>query len=116
TRRNYEPIRVMMDRIESLRLRMDGGSSVKRDELTLIDYALESLIERTSEYEKRQRESMLLGRRQLFIDIIHGERLGTLEERLLELKPLPAEIRFTRYAVVVVEIGQYSEFQQSYSI
>ncbi|WP_019637673.1 helix-turn-helix domain-containing protein [Paenibacillus fonticola] len=116
TKRNYKPIRVMMNRIESIRDRMDNLSVPKADELLLIDRALENLIQQTSDYEKRQHENMLIARRQLFIDIIQGERLGKVNERLRELKPLPDEVLGGRYIVIVVEILDFSDFQNHFSV
>lgn len=116
TKRNYKPIRVMMNRIESIRDRMDNPGVSKADELLLIDQALENLIQQTTDYEKQQHENMLIARRQLFIDIIQGERLGKVAGRLGKLKPLPEEALGGRYIVIVVEIMGFTEFQSHFSL
>jgi len=72
TRKNYQPIRAMVGRIESLRQREDE-LGLKMDELSLIDRALEDLIQQAADYEKQQRENLLISRRQLFYDLMQGE-------------------------------------------
>ncbi|QYR20326.1 AraC family transcriptional regulator [Paenibacillus sp. sptzw28] len=115
TRRNYEPIKVMMNRIQSMQLRIEDGRP-KTDELSLIDSALESLINQTMDYEKEHHENLLVRRRQLFLDMIGGERLNTVEQRLEQLGSLlPKDASAAKLYVVVTEINQYSEFQSSYS-
>ncbi|MGM0879519.1 MAG: helix-turn-helix domain-containing protein [Bacillota bacterium] len=115
TRKNYKPIRVMMNRIESIQLRNDGFG-IKMDELSIIDQTLDSLIQQTADYEKQQRENLLVSRRQLFLDIVQGERLDDLEERLLNLRLLPDNTSFDQFAFIVVEIGHYGDFRSGYSV
>lgn len=118
TRKNYKPIRVMMNRIESIQLRKEDGFGMKLDELSLIDHTLENLIQQTSDYEKQQREIMLVSRRQLFMDLVQGKQLETqdLEERLLQLKLLPEGRAFERFAFMLVDIGQYGDFRSGFSV
>jgi AraC-like DNA-binding protein len=115
TRKNYKPIRVMMDRIESIQLRKEGFG-IKMDELAIIDHTLDSLIQQTADYEKQQRENLLISRRQLFFDIVQGERLNDLEERLHKFKLLPENSSFDQFAFTVVEIGQYGDFRKGFSV
>ncbi|MBB3130970.1 AraC-like DNA-binding protein [Paenibacillus rhizosphaerae] len=115
TKRNYKPIRAMMNRIEAVRDRMDPPGGAKSDELLLIDRALENLIRQTADYEKQQQENMLIARRQLFIDLVQGERLGDANERLERLKPLPVQVTWP-YQLVLVEILEFSRFQQGFSV
>lgn len=49
SRRNYQPIKAMMNRIESIQLNMPQAA---KDELSVIDSALESLINRSMDYDK----------------------------------------------------------------
>lgn len=115
TRKNYKPIRVMMNRIESIQLRSDGFG-MKMDELSLIDRTLENLIQQTEDYEKEQRENLLVGRKQLFFEIIQGEGHQHVEERLLKLKLLPEVNTFDLFAFMVVEIGHYGHFRSGFSV
>ncbi|MCA0753580.1 AraC family transcriptional regulator [Paenibacillus sp. N4] len=115
TRKNYKPIRLMMNRIESIQL-SKGEFGTKLDELSMIDMTLETLIKQSADYEKQQRENLLVGRRQLFHDIIQGERLEAVEERLMKLRLLPEGTTLDRPAFVVVEIGQYGDFRSGFSL
>ncbi|MDU4696117.1 MAG: AraC family transcriptional regulator [Paenibacillus sp.] len=113
TRKNYQPIRAMVGRIESLRQREDE-LGLKRDELSMIDRALEDLIRQAADYEKQQRDNLLIGRRQLFYDLMQGEIPDRLEDRLKKLGVLPKEEPL-QLAFVVVEIRNYPDFRSSFS-
>ncbi|MGO4106888.1 helix-turn-helix domain-containing protein [Paenibacillus sp. YAF4_2] len=108
TRRNYKPIRLMMNRIQALQLRGSDGSVVKMDDLTMIDRALENLIVQSLDHEKEQQESIVLGRRQLFNELISGQRGDKMMERLRRLNLLP---NVGQYAVMVVRLNRYDDFQ-----
>ncbi|SFE52224.1 Helix-turn-helix domain-containing protein [Paenibacillus catalpae] len=108
TRRNYKPIRLMMNRIQALQLRGSDGTTVKMDDLTMIDRALENLIVQSEDHEKEQRESVVLQRRQLFNELINGQRSDQMMERLRRLNLLPDTGRF---AVMVVRLNRYEDFQ-----
>ncbi|WP_139997627.1 AraC family transcriptional regulator [Paenibacillus paridis] len=111
TRKNYRPIQVMMNRIQALQLQ--GGQLSENSELVVIDHALESLIEQTMHYEQRHHENLLVHRRQLFLDIIEGERIEAVAERLRQFQPLPMEPG--RLVFIAVEINQYGEFRKNYA-
>ncbi|ANY68150.1 hypothetical protein BBD42_17960 [Paenibacillus sp. BIHB 4019] len=108
TRRNYKPIRLMMNRIQALQLRSGDGGAVLTDDLTMIDRALENLIVQSLDHEKKQRESMMLQRRQLFNELISGEQNGQTNERMRKLDLLPSA---GQYAVMVVKLNRYDDFQ-----
>ncbi|MCM3626834.1 helix-turn-helix domain-containing protein [Paenibacillus glycanilyticus] len=108
TRRNYKPIRLMMNRIQALHLRGSDGTAVKLDDMTMIDRALENLIVQSQDHEKEQRESIVLRRRQLFNELISGQRSEQMLERLRSLNLLPSSGRF---AAMVVKLNNYEEFQ-----
>ncbi|HZG83635.1 helix-turn-helix domain-containing protein [Paenibacillus sp.] len=114
TRKNYKPIRIMMNRIESIRLREDEFGQ-KMDELSVIDSALENLIQQTAEFEKQQRENWLVSRRQLFHDVMHGNGLDIPEERFRTLAQLPEGGGPDMLAFIVVEIKQYRNFRSAFS-
>ncbi|WP_217593952.1 helix-turn-helix transcriptional regulator [Cohnella sp. GbtcB17] len=117
TRKNYRPIQLVMNRLQSIQLRTDAPPS-KKDELAMIDNALTSLISRSMDYEKQYHENLLLQRSQLFVDLIGGHKLGDdLADKMRKLSPLPqdedAEAR--SYAIAVAEIDEYPLFQSQYS-
>jgi len=114
TRKNYKPIRIMMNRIESIRLREDEFGQ-KMDELSMIDSALENLIQQTADFEKQQRENLLVSRRQLFHDLIQGNGLDIPEERFRTLAQLTESGGPDMLAFIVVEIKQYRDFRSAFS-
>lgn len=90
TKRNYRPIQLILNRIQSMQLRPDeneAASSVK-DELMIIDRALERLISQTVDYEQRHHENLLVQRRQLLLDIVESGESDSARARLGQLMPL----------------------------
>lgn len=116
TRRNYKPIRVMMNRIESIQLRHDSFG-MKLDELSQIDRTLEGLIQQTVDYEQQEQENLLVKRRQLFFDLIGGIAKGNLPSQLEQLKlyPLQGAAAFRSWAYVAVELNEYAAFTQGFT-
>lgn len=114
TRKNYKPIRVMMNRIESIQLRKDEFG-LKMDELSMIDRTLENLIRQTADFEKQQRENLLVSRRQLFHDILQGRSLGDAAERLRKVGLLKEAEGFGLFAFIVVEMRNYRDFRSEFS-
>ncbi len=114
TRKNYKPIRHMMNRVESISLR-NNEFGKKVDELTLIDHTLENLIQKTEDYDKQRHENLLVNRRQLFHDIVHGERLDKVEGRLWKLGLVPDGVSFAKMSFIVAEISHYGDFRSDFS-
>ncbi len=106
TRRNYKPIQLMMNRIQALQPRAeeDEAAPSVKDELALIDRALEHLIAQTVDYEKQHHENLLIHRRQLLVDLMEGERMDSFRQRLRHLGPL--DERFMEPASVAVLIAE----------
>ncbi|MHA7964656.1 helix-turn-helix domain-containing protein [Paenibacillus sp. CAU 1782] len=114
TRKNYKPIRVMMNRVESVSLR-SGTFGQKVDELAFIDHALENLIQKTEDYDKQRHENLLVNRRQLFHDIVHGEQLEKVKGRLWKLGLVPEGVTLSKMSFIVAEISQYGDFRSDFS-
>ncbi len=116
TRRNYKPIRVMMNRIESIQLRHDSFG-MRLDELSQIDRTLEGLIQQTVDYEKQQRENLLVTRRQLFVDLTEGIAKGDLLQQFAHLKLYPSHgaAALDKWAYVAVELNEYTAFTQDFT-
>lgn len=116
TRKNYRPIQLVMNRLQSIQLRTDAPPS-KKDELAMIDNALTSLISRSMDYEKQYHENLLLQRSQLFVDLIGGQQVGAdLDEKMRKLSPLQQGEEAGSYAIAVAEIDDYALFQSQYSV
>lgn len=105
TRRNYRPIQLMMQRIQQLPSR--PGEENNKDELWMIDHALQSLIRQTIDYEQQEHANILIRRRQLFLDLMEGTGTETVELRLNDLSPFADGGKrgvTLVYAVMVVEL------------
>ncbi|MGC6586372.1 helix-turn-helix domain-containing protein [Paenibacillus sp. Dod16] len=109
SRRNYQPIKAMMNRIESIQLNMPQAA---KDELSVIDSALESLINRSMDYDKKHDENLQLQRSQLFMDLIGGQKHEEeLQSRMSELTPMTLTEQPVGYVMMLGEINDYSGFQ-----
>ncbi|AIQ57074.1 helix-turn-helix domain-containing protein [Paenibacillus borealis] len=112
TRKNYRPIQAMMNRIQALQFREESLDSKSRSELVLIDQALETLINQTVSYQEQYDENLLVQRRQLFLDLMEGERGDSPDEKLERFKPFTEEAE--AYAFIAAEMNQYDEFRRKY--
>lgn len=112
TRKNYRPIKAMMNRIQALQFREESLDSKSRNELVLIDQALETLINQTVSYQKQYDENLLVQRRQLFLDLMEGEEGGFPEERLERFKPFTPDA--AHFAFIAAEMNHYDDFRRKY--
>jgi len=116
TRRNYRPIRIMMNRIESIQMNR-GELGMKMDELSMIDHTLESLIQQSADFEKQQNENLQASRRQLFYDLIQGELPPPeIEQRMRRLALWPQTDEQVQSVFVAVEMTRYGSFRTDYSV
>ncbi|MCP1424096.1 AraC-like DNA-binding protein [Paenibacillus xylanexedens] len=116
TRRNYKPIQIIMNRIESHQIRAFEHSSARTDEMKMIDGVLENLINHMMDYDKKSRENVLMQRSKLFNALLHGEHMENAAEQLKELSPLNDVHDSSRFVVVVGEINRYEKgFQERYT-
>ncbi|MGN7764380.1 helix-turn-helix transcriptional regulator [Paenibacillus sp. 22594] len=112
TRKNYRPIQAMMNRIQALQFREEGMDVTSRNELVMIDQALETLIHQTMDYQKQHDENLLVQRRQLFLDLLEGEQIVSLEDRLERFSPFSGATM--QFAYIAAEINQYDDFRHKY--
>ncbi|MEK4271756.1 helix-turn-helix domain-containing protein [Paenibacillus sp. FSL R7-0026] len=116
TRRNYKPIQIIMNRIESHQIRVFEHSGARTDEMKMIDGVLENLINHMMDYDKKSRENVLMQRSKLFNALLHGEHMENAAEQLKELSPLNDVHDSSRFVVVVGEINRYEKgFQERYT-
>ncbi|MEK4371365.1 helix-turn-helix domain-containing protein [Paenibacillus sp. FSL R5-0473] len=116
TRRNYKPIQIIMNRIESHQIRAFEHSGARTDEMKMIDGVLENLINHMMDYDKKSRENVLMQRSKLFNALLHGEHMENAAEQLKELSPLNDVNDSSRFVVVVGEINRYEKgFQERYT-
>ncbi|MHA7964320.1 helix-turn-helix transcriptional regulator [Paenibacillus sp. CAU 1782] len=114
TRKNYRPIKVMLNRLEALQLRDETLQNASGNELVLIDQALEALIAQTVDYRERYDENLLVQRRALFLDLLEGEPSAVTAERMERLQALPLSRHSSHYAYISAEINQYAAFREKF--
>lgn len=78
----------------------------------LIDQALETLINQTVSYQEQYDENLLVQRRQLFLDLMEGERGDSPDGKLERFKPFTEEAE--AYAFIAAEMNQYDGFRRKY--
>lgn len=114
TRKNYRPIKVMLNRLEALQLRDETLQRPSGNELVLIDQALEALIAQTVDYREQYDENLLVQRRQLFLDLLEGEPSAVTADRMERLQALPLSRGLGHYAFISAEINQYAAFRDKF--
>ncbi|MDF2670047.1 MAG: hypothetical protein K0R67_2353 [Paenibacillus sp.] len=111
-RHNYRPI----ERIKATLMNVNGDavgrSSV--DEFAFVTTSLEQLIETSRSYEQTYKESMLMRRKWLFLQLIEGNQ-PTDEEWKAEINRLSLPESFDVLIASIVEIDGYSDFIRDYS-
>lgn len=111
TRKNYKPIQVIMNRLQSHQIRhVDNDKPT--DEMKFIEGALENLISHTIDYDSQHKENLLLQRSRLFLDLLQSDRLEGIRPRLEQFAPV--SFRGSQYAVMVTEINQYDAVFHDY--
>lgn len=117
THRHYKPIQSIAVRIKDYTKRK-SGELVKHagdDELKFIESAIDSLLERTSQYEKQHNDDLLIRKRQVLVDWLEGYRIMDETEWRQETVRLQLPSQFDRLAVAMMEIDRYSHFISDYS-
>lgn len=114
TKRNYMPIERIWDRVEAFQKnqQVSGGAG----DFSLIESALDQLIEQASEYESHSHQNLILQRKQFFEQLIEGESIVTPEDWDRMLKQLRLQGPYSQFMVVVVELDRYTEFCSRYSV
>ncbi|MFD0693786.1 helix-turn-helix domain-containing protein [Paenibacillus sp. GCM10027628] len=114
TRRNYKPIKTIMQQIHAYQNRGDAKGSGS-DEFAFIGKVLDSLIDQTEVYEKQYQEDLLVRRKQFFLELIEGNSTISSRDWKAHMSQLNLPDEFQHLAFAVVEIDQYSEFKKKYS-
>lgn len=117
THRHYKPIQSIAVRIKDYTKRK-SGELVKHagdNELKFIESAIDSLLERTSQYEKLHKDDLLIRKRQVLVDWLEGHKIMNETEWRHETARLQLPSQFHRLAVALMEIDRYSQFIGDYS-
>ncbi|KAA8786445.1 AraC family transcriptional regulator [Paenibacillus amylolyticus] len=116
TRRNYKPIQIIMNRIESQQIKAFEQSGARMDEMKMIDGVLENLINHMMDYDKKSRENVLMQRSKLFSALLQGEHVDNAAGQLYEVSPFDGAHEASRFIVVVGDINRYEKgFQEKFT-
>ena len=114
SKRNYRPIEQIVRQIHQYQIRtpMDGSG----DEFSFIHRAIEQLVRQTETYEKERQGDLVIRRQQFFQELVEGKRLITLREWVEGMKQFQLKSRFSLITFVLIEIDDYREFCDRYSV
>ncbi|XOK62319.1 helix-turn-helix domain-containing protein [Paenibacillus elgii] len=120
TRRNYRPIRSILERIDayaSQRNSAFAGSQglPDQDEFRFIETALDDLVERTISYRKLHEEDLIFRKRNFFLELLEDGGTVTDERFQAEMRRFGMAERSTGLAMAVVEIDKYAGLCSRYS-
>ncbi|KPV55988.1 hypothetical protein QJ48_30130 [Paenibacillus sp. A3] len=119
TRRNYRPIRSILDRIDAYALQRNSafavGGRADQDEFRFIETALDDLVERTISYRKLHEEDLIFRKRNFFLELLEGGSPVTDERFQAEMRRFGMPERIAGLAMAVVEIDKYAELCSRYS-
>ena len=113
----FKPIRTIVGKIGGYTAHGATGSGGKapRDQLKWIEGAIDHLLEKSMDYEQMQKEGLQLRQRNLFHDLLIGNRTLTDLEWQKQMESFGLPHAYERLAVVVLEIDRYARFAEQYN-
>ncbi|MDR6551773.1 helix-turn-helix domain-containing protein [Paenibacillus qinlingensis] len=116
TRRNYKPLKAIMDKLESSSSSKSKlfQDSEGQDELQFLDKAITSLIEQSNEYQQQQAQGVAYRRQRFIHDLLTGNRMFSDEDWRLEASLLESTDAYDYWHVMAIGIDGYTEFTKLY--
>jgi len=114
---NYKPIQNIVGKIGPFMSRRSEGIGIKssRNELKLIEGAIDHLLERTVDYDHLHRERKLLKQKSMNHDLLIGNRTLTKDEWTKYMTGMGLPYAYDKLGVIVFEIDRYAKFKEQYS-
>lgn len=114
---NYKPIQNIVGKIGPYMARRSEGIGIKssRNELKLIEGAIDHLLERTVDYDHLHSERELLKQKSMFHDLLVGYRTATKEEWAKHMAGMGLQHAYDKLGVIVFEIDRYAKFKEQYN-
>jgi AraC-type DNA-binding domain-containing proteins len=118
THRNYKPIEEIMIRIDryTLKRSLSMGKKTAHDEFHFISSALDNLVENSHQYEKRYLEDLSIRKKYWFYELLDGQFSLSPDEWRQEAEQLKLPETFASALVMIVEIDNYQDFRNTYSV
>jgi AraC-like DNA-binding protein len=115
SRRNYKPIRSLMNRISNVRpASAEDARTGKVDEFQLIESAIEGLLDESNILQEQHQKNMVYRKRYLFLSMMEGAAGTRPKTGLAELEQMGVVFPVTETAVALAEIDHYAEFERQY--
>ncbi|MCY9669994.1 helix-turn-helix domain-containing protein [Paenibacillus alginolyticus] len=116
TRKQYKPIQNIFLRISSVPFFGSNQHLSGKNDLKLIESALNLMIEKSSQFQLLLEEDSHLRKRQFFHDLIEGTRIITQDEwQENEIRLQVPKLLKYQWSVIV-EIDRFHHFSESYSL
>lgn len=114
---HYKPIQKILGKIDPYTMRRHEGrkAASTRNELKLIEGAIDRLLEKTVDYEHLHEERKRLKQQNLFYDLLTGSRRVTDAEWEAQMKESGLPNACDRFGVVVYEVDRFADFMERYS-
>ncbi|MCD9022469.1 helix-turn-helix domain-containing protein [Cohnella silvisoli] len=115
SRRNYKPIRSLMNRLSNVRpMPVEENATGKVDEFQLIETTIEGLLDESNMLQEQHQKNMVYRKRHLFLSMMEGNAGSQPNVWLEELKQLGMDAKVTATVVALAEIDDYAEFERQY--
>lgn len=114
---NYKPIQTIAGKINPYIARRSEGLGIKtsKNELHLIEGAIDHLLEKTVDYDHLHSERQHQRLRSFYYDVLTGSRTVSDEEWARQMTGFGLPHFYEQLGVIVFEIDHYSRFKVQYS-
>ncbi|SDD57324.1 Helix-turn-helix domain-containing protein [Paenibacillus sp. UNCCL117] len=115
TRRNYKPVHAIVSKLDHLVADFKLPFEKNKDELGFVGQVIEKMIEQSTEFEQRHKETAAIKRRMLFAELREGGFAGTAEEARQLLSAHYGDQLPEGFMMAVVEMDGYDDFAAQFS-
>lgn len=114
---HYKPIHQLVEKINSsIGVRKGGGNGIKKrlNEFNIIESAIDSLLQKTMDYNSLQEAEAIHRKRILIQELLAGQRFINEKDWEKEAAVLGLPVQYDRICVLSIEIDRYRTFSENY--
>lgn len=117
TKKNYEPIELIVSRIQSFsrRKKQELPGFSDGNEFNYIENALENMFEQSILFEQRYAADLNVKKKFFFYELLEGTRQISTEDWVQEMDAFELPQTFGKQLVFVIEIDKYNAIKDKYS-
>lgn len=117
TRRNYRPVELMINQIQSLSFKISQklATHTGGNQLSFIENAVENLIEESNKFQQRHEENIVFRKKVFFQEALEGSREITPEQWTDEMIKFDRPVKYSGFEVVLYEMDKFTDFKMSYN-